>query len=240
MSAAGSPRDEDAIDYALGVGNAAERRAFEREMANDAALASVVRGWDELLVALSDAVPSVQPRSELFAAVESGLGGETDGNVLAFRGRTELDRLRRSRSVWRSATALAASLAAALAIFIAVERGLGEGPGRTLVAVVNRAGDLPALIVRVDPRAGILTVRSLATDAPADRSLELWSIAAGQTPRSLGVVTGEATTLRVTDGAAQLQGGVILAVTLEPKGGSPTGTPSGPPVYSGKLVTETP
>jgi anti-sigma-K factor RskA len=39
--------------------------------------------------------------------------------------------------------------------------------------------------------------------------------------------------------AGRLEGATI-AVTVEPKGGSPTGNPTGPVVYSGKLVPETP
>ena len=32
----------------------------------------------------------------------------------------------------------------------------------------------------------------------------------------------------------------VLAVTLEPEGGSPSGSPTGPVVFSGKLVQATP
>jgi anti-sigma-K factor RskA len=34
--------------------------------------------------------------------------------------------------------------------------------------------------------------------------------------------------------------GAVLAVSLEPHGGSPTGQPTGPVVYSGKLILENP
>ncbi len=35
---------------------------------------------------------------------------------------------------------------------------------------------------------------------------------------------------------ADMIGGATYAVSLEPEGGSPTGTPTGPVLYSGKLV----
>ena len=72
----------------------------------------------------------------------------------------EVTRLRRSRRIWQGATGAVTALAATLALYIALAPP--PTPSSGLVAVVNRTGDLPALIVRVDPRAGVVQVRELA------------------------------------------------------------------------------
>jgi len=71
-------------------------------------------------------------------------------------------------------------------------------------------------------------------------AFELWGIAGGGAPRPLGLLPpdpGRATTLRL----AQLPApGEVLAVSLEPPGGSPTGAPTGPVLYQGKVLARPP
>lgn len=72
----------------------------------------------------------------------------------------------------------------------------------------------------------------------AGRSLQLWALPRGQAPRSLGVVaSADKSTLRLRGDADSMLGDVtMLAVSLEPRGGSPSGAPSGPVLYSGPCV----
>ena len=68
-----------------------------------------------------------------------------------------------------------------------------------------------------------------------NRALELWAVPGAGAPRSLGLISAQGATVvqrrRVLDGTA------ALAVSLEPPGGSPTGAPTGPILYVGKLGT---
>ena len=73
----------------------------------------------------------------------------------------------------------------------------------------------------------------MAEAAPADKSYELWSIAPNEAPKSLGVVE-QASLSR--DLPVDPAGDLTLAISLEPKGGSPTGAPTGPVVFTGALV----
>jgi anti-sigma-K factor RskA len=68
----------------------------------------------------------------------------------------------------------------------------------------------------------------------ADRALELWSLPASGAPRSLGVIAADKATVVKRGGV--LDGTTALAVTLEPPGGSPSGAPTGPVLYVGKLA----
>jgi anti-sigma-K factor RskA len=236
MPGAPHPRDHEAAEYVLGTLTPEERANFARGMASDPTLAAAARFWEERLAGLGEEVSPVEPRAAVWAALLGRL--DASPTVVPFP-EPSVAGLRRSRSLWRVAALATGSLAAALAIFIASER-LHLWPAQpTLVAVVNRSGELPALIIRVDTAAGVLQVRSIAAEVPAGRSLELWSIVGSQAARSLGVIDG-ATRLRLRDGDTARLEGATLAVTIEPKGGSPTGAATGPVVYSGKLVPETP
>ena len=236
-------RDEDALAYVLGIGPETERAAFARAMSADPALAALVADWEERLAPLAGALPEMPPSPGLLASIEAALdrsGRTATVDAGSFGSARDLGRLRRSRNMWRSAAAGAAALAAALAIYISVERRTGPLTKGVLVAAVNRSGELPALIVRVDQEAGTVQVRALAAEAPSDRSLELWSVVSGRPPRSLGLVAGPRTVIPIGERGGDLGDGITVAVTLEPKGGSPTGLPLGPVVYSGKLVVENP
>ena len=61
----------------------------------------------------------------------------------------------------------------------------------------------------------------------------------GGNPRSLGLLKADGVTVldRRRLPPALLAGGTaLLAVSVEPPGGSPTGVPTGPVVYAGKLA----
>lgn len=240
------PRDAEAVEYVLGTLPAAEREALEREMAADASLRRLVREWEEHFAPLAERVPALDPPPTLWASVLTAIGQGRAGaapqpaNVVAWPAAEDLARLRRSRTLWRGAALAAASIAATLALVVAAPGWLPSGPGKPLVAVVNRSGELPALIVRVDPRAGTVQVRAVATETPVGHSLELWSIVGSGTPRSLGVLAPGTARVSVRSEDRPRLDGATIAVTVEPAGGSPTGGPTGPVVYSGKLFVETP
>ncbi|MEO6276353.1 anti-sigma factor domain-containing protein, partial [Roseateles sp.] len=80
----------------------------------------------------------------------------------------------------------------------------------------------------------------LPVSVQTGRVLELWSVPpeAGGAPRSLGLIAADGSTViaRQRLPASLLTGGTAaLAVSVEPPGGSPTGVPTGPVVYAGKL-----
>jgi anti-sigma-K factor RskA len=71
----------------------------------------------------------------------------------------------------------------------------------------------------------------------AGRSLELWAVPRQGGPKSLGLLEAEHATLKLAGDADRALGDVpLLAVSLEPRGGSPTGAPTGPVLYSGPCV----
>ncbi|MGK9231437.1 anti-sigma factor [Inquilinus limosus] len=223
-------------EYVLGTLPPEERAVFERALAADPALRAAVAAWERRLEGLAAQVPPVQPGPQVWAALERAVGPEAPP---ATAEPSVISRLRRSRAVWRASALATGALAAALAAFIVTRGDIPLRPD-SYVAVVNRGGDLPALIVRVDTRAGVVQVRPVRAEVPADRSLELWFVGAGAPPRSLGLIDAtDRQRLAIPEAlrGSALAGGT-LAVSVEPAGGSPTGSPTGPVVYSGALIDD--
>jgi anti-sigma-K factor RskA len=227
-------RERLAFEYVLGTLSHEERATAVAFVGSDPGFKHLVHLWEGRLEPLAD-LPLVAPPDRVWTAIEAGIEARRSGTeavpapiVLA---------LRRSRSLWRGAALASGALAAGLLLFVAA--GDLTPRGGEYVAVVNRGGELPALIVRLDTRNGLVRVRSLAAEVPAERSLELWYVGEGRAPRSLGVIETADQALSAPGEVTRstLEGGT-LAVSLEPRGGSRTGSPTGPVVYSGRLIKE--
>lgn len=226
------PDDPDlrAAEYVLGTLPAEARAAFARDLAADPGLAARVADWERRLAPLALCVPPVAPPADAWEAIARRLSpaeAANDNRVAALSAQ-----LRR----WRLATAGAGLVAAGLALFVAA--GLrAPAPDSRYVAVVTSGGDLPALIVSVDTRAGTAQVRPVAAQAPAGRSLELWYVGTGKAPKTLGLLGERASRITLPE-EATARGEGVIAVSVEPPGGSPTGQPTGQVIYTGKLIRE--
>jgi anti-sigma-K factor RskA len=110
---------------------------------------------------------------------------------------------------------------------------------RNLVAVLQKDAQSPAFLVSVDVDNKLMTVRPVAAEHQSGKSFELWIIhdSLGK-PRSLGVVD-DPSVIRPAQLAAYDKSVIesaTLAISLEPEGGSPTGDPTGPVLYAGKMI----
>ena len=230
-----------AAEYVFVTLAAEERTQFESLLAtNDAARGAVV-AWQQRLVPLAASIEEVAPPAAVWQAIDrsiSGLPGsaaatqeDTASNVPVLAG------LLKSRQRWRVGALVSTGIAAGLALFSlnAILRERPEATGSYL-AVVNRGGNLPALIIRVDLASRSVFVRPVATTVPEGHSLELWYIGQGKAPKSMGLVNRDTMKVRLP-GNARIEK-ASFAVTVEPKGGSSTGGPTGPIVYSGELLKE--
>lgn len=216
-----------AAEYVLGTMPARARRRFEQLMAADPALARIAGDWADRLSALDDVTAVQPPPARVWQAVERRiLGNAAPSPSLWCRWFASL-------AVWRG-LALAGGLAtAALAIWLAV---LPRPAAPAVVAVLGgRAGE-PGWVAIAGPRAGEVSFSAVAPPAESTpHAFELWGIAGGP-PRALGLLpahSGRAVALRT---ARLPPPGGALAVSLEPPGGSPTGSPTGPVLYQGKVL----
>jgi anti-sigma-K factor RskA len=86
-------------------------------------------------------------------------------------------------------------------------------------------------------------VRKVGAQPEVGKSYELWIVSDRlQRPRSLGVIGGNDFTARpVLSGYdSEIVNQATFAVSIEPEGGSTTGAPTGPVVYTGKLIETVP
>jgi anti-sigma-K factor RskA len=111
------------------------------------------------------------------------------------------------------------------------------------VAVLQRDAASPAFLLAFDLEKRTLTVRTVRAERQPGKTYELWLVSDRfNSPRSLGLIGDEQFTQRaqLANYDAVTINRATYAVSVEPEGGSPTGAPTGPVLYSGKLLQVTP
>jgi anti-sigma-K factor RskA len=232
-----SPDDDfAAAEYALGTLGASERAALAARRLREADLDEAIRDWETRLAPLAEAAPEIEPPRDRLPAIEARIRGAS----LNAPEISSVVALERSIRRWR-ATAIAASLVAALLAvgFAARETSRPSNP-REYVAILQKDAASPAFEVTVNLDKQELTVRPVAAQAPPGKAYELWLIDAKLGARSLGVIGDGPRGANLSAYDPSVVAGATYAVTVEPPGGSPTGQPSGAPVFVGKLIPVTP
>jgi anti-sigma-K factor RskA len=221
-----------AAEYVLGVLGADERREVERRLAQEPALASEVAFWEERLGGLADAVAPVSPPPQAWSRIETAVGSL--GAPTAARPASVWESL----AFWRSFGIASATLAAASIAGLAY---IGLVPSRQppLMATLTGAAGQPNFVAAVTATGNSLVVVPAALLTNDPRAIELWLVLPNQRPQSLGLIQpGQPIRLTIPPELAdRLTPDAVLAVSLEPPGGSPTGQPTGPVIASGKLTS---
>jgi anti-sigma-K factor RskA len=244
----GSLDDDDldlvAAEYVIGTLDFEERSAFSEKLQTDTDAKRAVFQWETRFLDLAGLIAPVPPPPHVWERIERAVAGPAS-NARPFRViegggqlQTEARTLKASRDRWRLGALLSGAVAAAL-LFLVAERTLREKQadvGATYIAAVNRGGDKPAFLVRVDLKTGTVLVRPVAAETPAGHSLELWYIGDDKTPRSMGLVDTE-TAQKALPTDARFEH-ATFAVTVEPEGGSKSAGPTGPVIYAGQLIKE--
>ena len=231
-------RDELAAELALGVLDGEALRRARSLAASDPEFQDQAARWSGRLAPLLDDVLPVSPPARLWSDIDRGLGGVATrpSNVVVLHRRVNL---------WRGIAAGATALAASLAIVLVSQPQPAVAPvnapaAAPLVAMIGDDQKQMKLVASWDP-AGRQLVLAVAGDMPGDarHSHELWVIPNGGKPLSLGTMPDKRRMhMQLAEAlAALMQDGATIAVSVEPAGGSPTGSPTGPVVASGTLDT---
>jgi len=218
-----SDRDLLAAEYVLGTLEGEEAAEAAHLLETDAAFAAAVRDWEGRLTPLAAGLPPVAPSPQLWDRIEATTASASPAPVqlVPFA-------LRRRLLIWQASTGAALALAASLAAIVV----LRSPPPARVAVLAPMTGGVPMLLATAEPN-GVLRIRADGTIVvPTDHDLELWALGAGDTrPRSLGVLPASGARM-----VAVLSPGTQLLVSLEPRGGSPTGQPTGPVLYGGRLT----
>jgi anti-sigma-K factor RskA len=206
--------DSEAAEFVLGVQDLAERTATEARIKRDPAFAALVTAWEARLAGLNDDFAEA-PAPNLLPAIEARLFP-----VPAKAAR------RSGIWGWLSGAAVALSLVLATVALVVP-------PQPSIVAVLATADD--RLVYEVSHFGSELQVTRVAGGpAVAGRVHELWAIAPGAAPVSLGLLD-QPTHMVVYPRPPE---GWTLAVSIEPEGGSPYGTPTGPVILSAVIGSD--
>ncbi|MBY0336877.1 MAG: anti-sigma factor [Acetobacteraceae bacterium] len=218
-----TPEERDALagEYVLGTLDAAEAAAVRARLATDGALAAAVAGWEARLAPLQSLAPPEAPPPGLWDRIAASLGEAPARPAVT------------PRPFWRLWALGSTAVAAGLAAFLV----LRPAPAPQLMTVLLTSPEQSAFLVEAG-RDGALRLAAVNAPGPVppDRVRQLWALAPGATaPVSLGLLPPEGR-FTVAPGTIRPEPGMLIEITLEPSGGSPTGRPTGPILFIGRLA----
>lgn len=218
-----------AAEYVLGTLHGRARKRFERLALNDAELRKCIRYWEHQLIELHDSVEPVIPPRQVWNKILMRIA----------------PREARKPSMWERAgfwqTTSFAMIALIAVTLLNAEKILKQPdvPIAQYVTVLATEASQAAWIVRIYPSAQRVTVQALKSTQPGlHKAFELWMLPdGGASPKSVGLLpaSGEKDLELNSPLLEVLLNSKALAVSLEPAGGSPTGLPTGPVLYTGKI-----
>lgn len=223
--------DMAAAEYVLGVTPAGERHAVARRIATDLDFARLVDQWETRLSPLTESYPEATPPDSIKTALDRRLFAGGDQPAAASR-----PGLWQSLALWRG---LAAASLAALVLYVAAPfvAPPEEVPPVRLVASLAADDSEVRYLAVYDAGENYVGLSHVSGERAPDRDFELWVIEGDNPPVSVGVVpVGATVQLRVPDTIrGMLDRDAVLAISLEPAGGSPTDQPTGPVLAVGDL-----
>lgn len=220
-------RQKLAAEYVLGTLRGGARRRFETWLHQDADLRNITADWQQRLAPMAEFAGSVAPPRKVWAELERRLNLRP---VPAWRRWLDAN-----PASWFGLGALTSGLAALLLVMV-MNKPL-DAPGLSYLATLNDEQSQTAVVLTADSRSKLLDVRVITSAAvAADKSLQLWAVPKSGAPRSLGVLAGNRGRFVLNERAIGADV-ALLAVSLEPKGGSPNpNAPTGPILYKGTWV----
>ncbi len=223
--------DAVAAEYVLGALGAEDRATAARRIETDAEFARLVDRWEVTLAPMAGTYAPAEPPASVKQAIDRRLFASTAAPTVQKAG------IWSSLAFWRGLTAAAF---AALAIYVALPMlapPVPDAPAERLVAsLAPQQSDVHYFVV-YDARTQDIGLSHVTGERAVDRDFELWVIEGNQAPQSVGVIpAGSNVHLAVSQEIQRKIGsGAVFAISLEPKGGSPTGAPTGPVVAAGDL-----
>lgn len=241
---AGDDADLMAAEYALGVLDADGLRTARRRLRNDGAFARDVAAWENHFSPWIESIAPVPAPAAAWPRIQSGLGWRAPAASAPASPASPA-------GFWRGLAlgGFALAAVAAIGLMFALQRPPVQLPAPPpvvttqvvapdMVATISADDGKAMLMASIDSASGAMTLAPVAPmDMPAGRAAELWLIPEGGAPQSLGVIDPSHAGAMTIPAAmrAGLSGQALLAVSLEPMGGSPTGQPTGPVVAKGAM-----
>lgn len=231
--------DALAAQYVAGTLRGGARRRFEALLPSHPGLRRAAADWQARLMPLTTAVTPVAPPATTWSGIERRLWPASVSSAGASSSPATVPWWR-TLGFWRAASALGGVATLGLALLLAnpqphqppvvvVLQGTGGATEGASTFVASVSADGRSLVTRPLQQVAV----------QADRALELWAVPPQGAPRSLGLIKANGVTVirreRLPQALLDQRNTAAFAVSLEPPGGSPTGAPTGPVLYAGKL-----
>ncbi len=223
--------DALAAEFVLGTQTPRIRRRMQSLVNQEPALARRVAFWETQLNPLSERARPVPVPPWVWRRIEAALQPAE---------KNEHSGWWRNLLVWRWTTGLATAMAVLMALLPPAEqRPAALTAAGGVVLVLSDADTKTAWLVSRQSDSSPIKAQALSVPVlTLQQAYELWLLPPGGAPVSLGLLNEQGGTVLQPgeDLNHLLQPGAGMAVSLEPPGGSPTGTPTGPVVYSGSVL----
>lgn len=221
--------DALAAEYVLGTQSWQVRERLRKLLQQEPRLAERVAFWEANLNQLTEGARPVPVPPWVWRRIENALNPESESKTGWWQ----------DLFVWR----WAAGLAVATAVFLAVvpqQQPVPELPvaeGGFVLVLTDEESKTAFLVSRQDRDSPIRAEAITVPVMTVAQAYELWLLPPDSAPLSLGLLNEQGNTLLLPDlDVSQLvQPGYGMAVSIEPPGGSPTGSPTGPVVYTGSI-----
>lgn len=213
-------------EYVLGLLSPREHDRIGNLIDNDQNLRAERDFWVSRFASLNDEFSETPVPGHLYAAIAARVFGEQTRSSTSFW---------ENLMVWRSIAAGALAVAVAAVGFNVLQPAPDANALATQLVAALQGEDSNVQFVALYDGAGNVRLTALSGDDVPGSDYELWAIQGGNAPVSMGVipVTERSAITLSPDVLKGFGAGSVLAISLEPDGGSPTGAPTGPIVATG-------
>ncbi len=229
------PQDDLAGLFVLGLLDAAQRAAVERNLEHDAGLRARVAYWEERLLPLIKMVEPEPLPPTLWARIESSLWPAPSRSAAGAHA-SLAERLWDSLAFWRTLAATGFAAAMLLAV-IGLPGTQTAAEPKFMVVLVAPEDKAPGWVVQASTTQSLKLIPLGMTEVPQARALQFWTKGKDwKGPVSLGLVQpGRPLDVQLKE-LPPLEHNQLFEITLEPEYGSPIGKPTGPILYIGRAV----
>jgi anti-sigma-K factor RskA len=224
-------------EYVLGVLDADARAAVAHEVATTSEAAVAVALWQRRLTPLADAIDEAAPAPYVWARIRDTLRLDKPSRTPPRQGLWDSLHLWRWLGIGASVVAVALLLVVSLPRTALTPTVVAAGYMASTIQQDNGSTGWTATIDREHAR--MVVVPAMPVAFAEGRAPELWLIPAGGKPISVGMIARDRPVTLALDPALLARFGptAVLAVSVEPIGGSPTGQPTGPVIGKGTIGT---
>jgi len=215
-----------AAEYVLGTLQGTARLKFEHLLRQNPAMRQRVYAWEERLFCLTEGITPVKPRKRVWKNIHKRINPEKKTGLWGHLG------------WWRGVGVATSMMLLVLSVYI-IQVEIPPEPGLPTVAILSDKSSQAGWVVQTSLDKRIMTAQALTVSDPGkNKAYELWMLPKGEAPKSLGLLPlkGKRKLDLTDERLAVLKRSGALAVSLEPAGGSPTGLPTGPVLYQGKIL----